>query len=158
MIRITFLTWFIAFATPAFAANGGGDPTCAKAYITLRKGPGSQFPISWRVARFMPFLKLESKNGWVKVQDFEGETHWAQSRDLSTSISCVVIRSTVATLRREPSTTAPMADLKTLDRYTPLKKIESKDEWVKVEDESGRQAWVHGSNIWRPVRVQSFNF
>jgi SH3-like domain-containing protein len=140
------------------AADVNGDPACAKAYITLRKGPGNQFPVSWKVAKYMPFLKLESKGSWVKVQDLEGETHWAQSRDLSASIHCVVVKTTVATLRTEPSTTAQPTDLKTIDRYTPLKKLDNRAEWIHIEDETGRQAWIHESNVWRPVKIQTMNF
>lgn len=145
-------------STQTLAATATGDPACAKTAITLRKGPGAQFPVSWRVARFMPFLKLESKNGWIKVKDFEGETHWALARDLSSSLPCVVVKSQVASLRKEPSASSPPAELKTLDRYTPLKKLQAEGEWLKVEDESGRQAWIHESNIWKPAKVQSVTF
>ena len=140
------------------AKANSGDPACAKAYITLRKGPGPQFPVSWKVARFMPFMKLESKNGWVKVQDLEGEFHWALARDLSTALKCVVVKSSIAILRREPSSTAPAADLKSIDRYTPLKKLEAQGEWLHVEDESGRQSWIHESNVWKPVKISEVNF
>lgn len=155
-MRAICLTLFLIFSGSASAV--GGEPTCAKSYLTLRKGPGPQFPVSWKVARFMPFLKLESKNGWVKVQDVDGETHWAQSRDLSTALHCVVVKTTVATLRKEPSTTAAPSDLKTIDRYTPLKRLESHGEWLHVEDEAGHQAWIYETNIWKPTKIQAMNF
>lgn len=156
-MRTLFLLLLLVLSyLPLFAATG--DPACAKSYITLRKGPGPQFPVSWKVARYMPFLKLEHKSGWVKVQDLDGETHWAAARDLNSTIRCVVVKSTVATLRRDPSATSPTVDLKTLDRYTPLKKLEAQGEWIQVEDETGRQAWIHESTIWKPVRIQSVNF
>lgn len=151
-----FLLLLFMCSRALFAASG--DPACAKAYITLRKGPGTQFPVSWKVARYMPFLKLESKSGWVKVQDLDGEMHWAAARDLNSTIRCVVVKSNVATLRRDPSATSPTVDLKTLDRYTPLKKLEAQGEWIHVEDETGRQAWIHESTVWKPVRIQSVNF
>ena len=66
--------------------------------------------------------------------------------------------SPVATLRREPSSTAQTLDLKTVDRYTPLKKLEVQGEWIHVEDETGRQAWVHESNVWKPMKIQSMDF
>jgi SH3-like domain-containing protein len=135
-----------------------GDPACARNYATLRKGPGSSFPVSWKVARFMPFLKYESKNGWVKVQDLDGDTHWAKSGDLTTAIHCLVVKSQVAILRKEPSTTGAPADLKTVDRFTPMKRLDSQGEWLHVEDESGRQAWIHETNIWKPVRIQTVDF
>jgi len=106
----------------------------------------------------MPFVKMESKDSWVKVQDLDGETHWAQARDLTTSYSCVVVRSQIATLRKEPSTSAEPLELRTADKFTPFKKIEVDGEWVKIEDEAGRQGWVHHSTVWRPVKVLGVNF
>ncbi len=153
-MRIGALVLFI-FCVKAAAA---GDPACAKNPTTLRKGPGSQFPVSWKVSRFMPFLKGEKKNGWVNVQDLEGETHWAQARDLTTSMQCLVVKSPVATLRKEPSTSAATADLRNVDKYTPFKRTEAQGEWYHVEDETGRSAWLHESTIWKPTKFSNVDF
>lgn len=138
----------------AFAA----DPVCAKDYITLRKGPGNQHPISWKVARNMPFLRLERRGPWVRLQDLEGEEHWGRTSELSGQIRCVVVKTNVATLRKEPSNSAATLDFKTVDRYTPFKRIDVDREWIKVEDETGRQAWLHESQVWKPVTVNSISF
>jgi uncharacterized protein YgiM (DUF1202 family) len=139
-------------------AFASGDPACAKNPATLRKGPGNQFPISWKVAKFMPFLKMENKNGWVKVQDLDGEMHWIPSRELSSTLRCLVIKTTVAALHTEPSTTSPTSEIRTVDRYTPMKRLESSGEWLHVEDESGHQAWVHETNVWKPAKIQTVDF
>lgn len=135
-----------------------GVPVCAKNYITLRKGPGSQHPVSWKVARYMPFMRTERKAGWVKLEDLEGEEHWARSTDVTNDLRCVVVKTNLATLRSEPSASAPPIELKTVDRYTPFKRLGNDREWVQVEDETGRQAWVHESTVWKPVNVQSISF
>lgn len=155
-VRFAFLIAVaFAFSGSAWAMS---DPACAKTATELRKGPGKQFPPSWKVAKYMPFLKTEIKGDWVKVQDLDGEIHWARKKDLTSSVSCVVVKNQVAMLRKEPSTSAPTADLRTLDRYTPLKKVETQSEWIHVEDETGRQAWIHESQVWKPVKIQSFDF
>jgi uncharacterized protein YgiM (DUF1202 family) len=146
----------LLFSGSAWAA--AGDPACAKTQAILRKGPGSQFPITMKVAKFTPFLKVENKSGWVKVQDLDGETNWILPKDLSTVLHCVVVKTTVAALRREPSSSAQAADIKTVDRYTPLKRLESQGEWLHVEDESGHQAWIHESNVWKPVKIANVTF
>ncbi len=135
-----------------------GDPVCAKNYITLRKGPSDKTGVSWKVARFMPFMRIERKSGWSKVQDLDGEEHWARTSDLSLNVRCVVIKTNVATLRTEPRSDAAPAEIKTVDRYTPFKRLGNDREWVNVEDETGRQAWVHETNVWKPVNVQSISF
>lgn len=152
--RALLLSFTLLYGATVYA----GDPVCAKSYITLRKGPGEKNPVSWRVARYMPFMRLERKSGWAKVQDLEGEEHWAKNSDLSSQIRCVVIKTNIATLRKEPGSSAPTAEIKTVDRYTPFKRIGNDREWVNVEDETGRQAWVHETNVWKPVNVQSISF
>lgn len=133
-----------------------GDPTCAKGYITLRKTPNG--PVSWHVAKYMPFLRYESKGPWVKVLDLESETHWAQAKDLTNSFRCVVVKTQAAALRETASPNGPLSDLKSLDKYTPLKRLEGGGEWVHVEDETGRQAWIHETNVWKPAKIQAVTF
>jgi SH3-like domain-containing protein len=140
------------------AAGGGGEPTCAKNATTLHKGPGRHFPVTWKVSRYMPFMRYESKSGWARVEDLEGESHWAESKDLTRSIHCVVVKSQVANFHKEPKTSSKAADLKTLDRYTPLKKISVDAEWIHAEDEAGHQGWINEASVWKPVRVANFSF
>ncbi len=146
-----------AFSGPALAQSA-----CAKGYISLRKGPGNNFPLSWKVAKYMPFLILEKKSGWGKVQDMDGEVHWAKLSDLNTKDRCVVVKVNVAVLRSQPSNTAAPADLRTVDRYTPFMRIEndneSPGEWLEVADETGTKAFIHENYVWKPVMVNSFSF
>ncbi len=142
----------------AVSSAHAGDPVCAKSYITLRKGPGEKNAVSWKVAKFMPFLRVERKSGWAKVQDLEGEEHWAKNSELTGAIRCVVVKTTTAILRKEANSGASPLDFKTVDRYTPLKRLSNDREWVQIEDETGRQGWVHETNVWKPVNVQSISF
>lgn len=136
-----------------------GDPVCAKDYTVLRKNPGASAAVSWRVSKYMPLMRSsERKSGYVKVEDLEGETHWAKNSDLTNRFRCVVVKTNVAVLRKEPSKDAQPMDLKTVDRYTPLKRLGNDREWMQVEDESGRQAWIHESQVWKPVNVQAISF
>jgi SH3-like domain-containing protein len=153
MIRVVFVLAALVCA-PVFA-----QPVCAKGYITLRKAPGADKPVSWKVARYMPFLKVEKKGGWSKVQDLDGETHWAKNSDLNTVDRCVVVKTNIAVLRQEPAPTAPSAtDIKTVDRYTPFKKLAVDKDWVQVQDEAGRKSWIHESNVWKPVMINAISF
>ncbi len=141
-----------------WAIESRAQAVCAKGYISLRKGPSTQYAVSWKVARHMPFLKLESRSGWSKVQDLDGELHWARSADLSTKARCVVVKGNVAALRQKPSPNSALAEIKQLDRYTPMLRLEQAGEWMQVELENGLKAWIHESNVWKPVMVQAINF
>ena len=147
MIRILIL--LLTFSVTARAQTA--EPVCAAAKATLRKGPSASNPVSWKVSRYMPFMKVDRKGQWSKVKDIEGEEHWVKTSELTNKFRCVVVKTNVATLRKEPSTTAQTMDLKTVDRYTPFKRLANDREWVQVEDETGRQAWIHESQVWKPV-------
>ena len=142
------------------AVKAWSQPVCAKGYISLRKGPGPAFPLSWKVAKNMPFLLLEKKQGWGKVQDLDGEVHWAKITELNSKDRCVVVKVNVATLRSQPSNTAPLAEIRTVDRYTPFLRIENEEpsEWIEIADEAGHKAFIHENYVWKPVKVNSFSF
>jgi SH3-like domain-containing protein len=106
----------------------------------------------------MPFLRLGSHKGWIKVQDLEGEVLWARRRDLSSRLRCVVVKTNTAALHKAPQFASPGEDLKNLDRYTPLKRIKDQKAWIQVEDEAHNQAWIHESQVWKPVTVNNFSF
>lgn len=156
--RLGHLSLILALCLPAGPAWAAAEAMCAKNATSLRKGPGTQHAVTWRVAKNMPFLKLERKSGWYKVQDLEGEVHWARTQDLTSSFRCVVVKTNIASLHREPSPASPAQDLKTLDRYTPLKRVGDRRDWLQVENEAGQVAWIHESQVWKPVIVNSFSF
>lgn len=153
-MKLLFLAALLA--SRVFAAVSSGDPTCTKGQATLRKSPNG--PTAYKVAKYTPFLRQEIKGGWARVTDSEGESNWISPRELSTQLHCVIVKAQVATLRTQPSTSAPTADLKTVDRYTPFKRLESQGEWMHIEDEAGHQAWIHESTVWKPVKIQSVSF
>ena len=140
--------------------SASAQPVCAKGYISLRKTASASGPVSWKVAKYMPFLMLEKKNGWAKLQDLEGEIHYAKLTDLNTKDRCVVVKVNVAVLRQKPSNTAPPAELRTVDKYTPFLRIENENpsEWLEVMDETGSKAFIHENYVWKPVVVNSFSF
>lgn len=141
-----------------FVIHAHAEPVCAVRATSLRKGPGAQNPVSWRVPKNMPFLRVANKNGWSKVQDLEGEMHWAKNADVSRQVRCVVVKTNVANLREKPAAQAAPADLHTVDRYTPFERLADDRDWLQVKDEAGHKAWIHETQVWKPVMISSFSF
>jgi SH3-like domain-containing protein len=150
------ILWILLSLTVTAVAHA--QAVCSRSAVSLHKAPSASSPVSWKVPKNMPFLRMERKGGWVKVQDLEGETHWARSSDLTSKIRCVVVKTAVAALHKDPSPNSPATDFKTLDRYTPLKRVADQSEWLRVEDEAGHLAWIHESQVWKPVMVNAFSF
>lgn len=144
-----------SFNSLAFAQQA----VCAKSsLVTLKAEPSDKAKTSWKVAKYMPFLRQEKKGAWIKVTDLDGISHWGKSRDFRTDQRCVVVKVAVAKLRAEPKAEAPTADIKTLDRYTPLKRLAEEGPWILVEDEMGNRAWINETNVWKPLAVTPISF
>ncbi len=150
-------TFFVG--TVSLGASVVTEPVCVvKPKVILRKGPGLKFAATWTVPKYMPFLRLERKSGWARVQDFEGEIHWAPPSSLSRKINCAVIKSKTARLRQGPGLDQPIADLATVDRYMAFQKVDRDGEWIQVRDEYGARYWVNEKNVWLPVTRTSVQF
>ena len=122
----------------------------------LRAGPSSKSKITWTVAKYTPLIELSRRGGWVEVQDMDGQKHWVHGSALSNKFICVSVRVPVARVRTSPN--GEVADIRQLDRYTPLKRIDINGEWYEVESGWGPTYWIHESTVWRPVRVSNVNF
>ncbi len=156
--RNRYLKGLICGALLCLFSSARAESVCAKGYITLRKGPSADQPVSWRAAKYMPFVKSDYKGSWSKLEDLDGEVHWAKTSELTSKFRCIVVKTNVATLRQQPNPASPLAELRSVDRYTPFKRLENDRDWLQIEDESGRKAWIHESQVWKPVTIQSISF
>jgi SH3-like domain-containing protein len=155
LFTLTLLISGQTFAT----VTGPAEPVCVvKSGVRLRKGPNVKFSTSWAVPKFMPLLKLEQKGAWAHVQDLEGTTHWVASKVLSKKTACAVVKTKTAKLRQGPGMDQPLAELSSVDRYTPFRKVDRDGEWVQVEDDYGGNYWVHETNVWIPVSKMKIAF
>lgn len=143
----------VAFSWPAFAL-------CVSAYQTrLRSEPSNDAKITWVVGRYMPLVEIQRKGSWIKVQDVDGEIHWALASELSSRQRCVVVKDRVAQLRVGPSAQEPLAEIQSVDRYTAFKRIEAEPEnWYRIEDEAGNKYWILARQVWRAATVTHLGF
>lgn len=124
----------------------------------LRSGPGQNFKITWVVGKYMPFWQTGGKGQWLKVRDLDGEEHWIAGSMVTSRVNCVVVKTKFANLRRAPSGNAQQADIPIADRYTPFKKLERRDAWLRVEDDYKQVLWISDANLWWPVKRTSVGF
>lgn len=132
---------------------------CARSsLVTLYDEPTGKGRVTWKVAKYMPFVRTEKKGAWIKVVDLDGAFHWGKARDFRTDIRCVVVKSSAAKLRVEPKPDAALAVIKSADRFTPFKRIKEDEVWIQVEDEAGNKAWISETNVWKPTSVTPITF
>ena len=146
--------------TLIFTAAPLAQALCVSANkVTMYKGPGSQFPKSWVVGKYMPLQELERKDKWIKVKDLDGDIHWVPSTQVTYKYRCIVIKTGVAQLRAGAGAQHPAAaPMMTADRFTPFKRIDSEGPWIHVENDFGIKAWTHEKNVWKPTQMVKMGF
>ena len=135
------------------------DPVCVSAEkAILRTGPGTEHAVSWVVGKYMPFMKVGSKNGWAQVQDVDGEKHWVLASMLTASFPCVVVKAKFANLRKQPGLKAPASEFPYADKYTAFKKIGREGAWIQVMDEYKEKFWINETTVWQPMKRLNITF
>lgn len=154
MIRI-----LLAIAVTVAAQLANAQAVCVQMKnAQLRKGPGTSFPVTWAVGQYMPFMKVGEKNGWAEVKDLDGQTHWVIGRALTQKYACAVVKTKQARLRRGPSLRSPASEPEFVDRYTPFKKLDRDNGWIKVQDDHRTEYWVSEVNLWMPTTTTKVAF
>ena len=114
----------------------------------LRKGPGTNHEKSWEVFKYMPFEKIGQKGDWYRVRDLDGDKHWIHSKLVTNKTRCAVVKSKAANVRTGPGTKYETVFATPVDKYYCFKVIETRGDWVKVEDEVRNEGWVYKPLLW----------
>lgn len=124
----------------------------------LRASPSSKAAITWTVSKYTPLIEIKRASGWVQVQDMDGEIHWIGEKNVTTRMVCVMVQTRTTKLHRAPGSQGEVADIRLADRYTSFKRVDQKEQWSEVEASWGETYWIHENTLWRPLRVNKFNF
>jgi SH3-like domain-containing protein len=116
----------------------------------LRAGPGKEYPITWTVEKYMPFVKVgQSLNGeWYAVQDVDGDVHWIYKNLVTEKYRAAVIKADGVNIRKGPGTNYPKSSLSPGSKYYSYKVLQTKGAWVKVMGPWGTIAWIHKKFLW----------
>lgn len=124
----------------------------------LREAPNGKAKVTWIVGKYTPLITLKWNGNWVQVEDMDGQVHWVHSSNGRDKLQCVAVKSPIAKLRTAANANAALGDIRQVDRYTGFKRLDRVDDWYQVEAPWGAEYWIHESNVWRPVKVQTIGF
>jgi SH3-like domain-containing protein len=114
----------------------------------LRQGPGTEHEKSWEVFKYMPLKKVGQKGGWYHMQDVDGDRHWVHGDLVTNRMKCAVVKAETANVRTGPGTHHDKSPLSPVERYYSFKVIETRGNWVKVEDEVFNEGWIYKPLLW----------
>lgn len=112
--------------------------------VNLRRGPGQQYPIDWKLMKSQyPLLVVAEYGTWRKVKDIEGSEGWVHQGMLSHKKTAVLVKSTIL-YKKANTQSKPIAKIESKVIVT-LKEI--KPAWcrVVVGDVTG---WIERKNLW----------
>jgi SH3-like domain-containing protein len=138
-----------ALCSAALITAGQASAWCIKVpEANLRQGPGTNFEKSWEVFKYMPLQKIGQKGSWYQVKDLDGDEHWVYSNLITNGMRCAVVKTDKANVRTGPGTNYEKSPLSPVDKYYSFKVIDTKGDWVKVEDEVFNEGWVFKRLLW----------
>lgn len=143
-----------------FSALGQAQAYCvSKPGAKLYSQPTAKSPVSWRVPKFMPLFGTGKKQGQFReVNDVDGQLHWVKSNDISSRMSCIVVKTNTTTLRAGPGKKFEPAYLGVVDRYAAFLDLGGEDGWTQVQDDTGEKAWVNLDHTWKPAKKYRMSF
>lgn len=132
---------------------------CVSTYsANLRAGPGPKFAITWVAPLHTPLIEHKRSGGWVNVEDMAGQMHWVYRTSVTSKYTCVSAKADRVRIRKGPSASAELGDLRFVDRFTPFKRVDVQGEWYQVVSTWGSTYWVHERSVWRPIKVTKISF
>ena len=94
----------VIFILLAFFAEDAAALCVNVPEANLRSGPSTKYETTGTVYKFMPFKKLNRKGNWIKVKDFEADTHWIYRKLVTSRFRCAVVKTKKANIRSGPGT------------------------------------------------------
>ncbi len=114
----------------------------------LRKGPGTNFDISWEVFKYMPLQKIAQQGDWYQVRDVDGDEHWVYRQLVTDRMRCAVVKVDKVNVRTGPGTNHAASPLSPVEQYYSFKVLKTQGDWVRVEDEVFNEGWVYKPLLW----------
>ena len=151
-MKKTLFTLTLLLSFPAFSLCVIQDRA------NLRAGPGKRYKKTWTVGKYTPLILVKYRRGWYKVKDMDGQIHWIYSGLASQKTKCMSVKVRKANIRKGPGINHAQVAYKSVDRYTPLRKLNKKGAWYQVADSAGTKFWIHERNVWRPITVSKVSF
>lgn len=118
--------------------------------VNMRSGPGIQHEVKWEYGSGFPVEVVKRQGEWLQVKDFEEETGWIHQSHLQKKRQLIVNvnkdQEQTINIRSGPGGENPIVG----NAYygVVVTRLDEKDDWVKVQHESGLAGWIKKSLLW----------
>ena len=113
--------------------------------VNLRLGPSFEYPIKLVYKKkYLPVEVLDKSETWRKIQDFEKNSGWIHTSQLSKKKSAINIENNSVLYKKPTIYSKPIAKLE-IGRLILIKKC--KEEWCKISS-GGFSGWIFKGSLW----------
>lgn len=117
----------------------------AKSEINMRTGASTRHSVVWALSKGYPLEVTARKGKWLKVRDFEKDTGWVY-RPLVNKTPHVIVNAGIVNVRSAPSTRSRILGKAPYGEV--LRTLEHRNNWVKVQRDSGLKGWISRRLVW----------
>ena len=117
--------------------------------VNLRQGPSFKYPIKLTYnKKYLPVIILDKSETWRKIKDFENNSGWIHTSQLSKKKSAINIKNNSILFKKPTIYSKPIAKLEA-GRLVLIKKCESK--WCKIQT-GGYVGWILKDSLWGKIK------
>lgn len=141
---ILFILIFSATAALAKMVSVVGDN------VNLRSGPGTKYSVKWKYGSGFPLKVVQEKEGWLKVEDFEGDTGWLYQK-LTSRAGHMIVKVHKNENKKVNIRSGPGTKYKVVGKAyygVVFKTIKQQNGWAQVKHDSGLEGWIKRSLLW----------
>ena len=139
-----FLTIFF-FSSKLIANENLGFLSLKNNEVNIRQGPSFEYPIKFIYKKkYLPVEILDKSETWKKIKDFNSNTGWIHTSQLSKKKSAICIKNNSILYKKPTIFSKPVAKLE-VGRLVLIKKCKMK--WCKIT--SGKfSGWIEKNYLW----------
>ena len=139
-----FLTIFF-FSSKLIANENLGFLSLKNNEVNIRQGPSFEYPIKFIYKKkYLPVEILDKSETWKKIKDFNSNTGWIHTSQLSKKKSAICIKNNSILYKKPTFFSKPVAKLE-VGRLVLIKKCKMK--WCKIT--SGKfSGWIEKNYLW----------
>lgn len=146
-MRTSRMLWLsLTFLMMSTSIAQGGMVAVSTDLGEIRETPKiNKYNLLLQAPRHYPLRVLSSKDDFLQVRDFRGQTGWVQKSLVDNSRSAVV-KIKRGNLREGPGKSYPLA--LRAERGVCFKVVKVEGSWVHLVHSSGQKGWMHRSLLW----------
>ena len=117
--------------------------------VNLRQGPSFEYPIKFIYKKkYLPVEVLDESETWRKIRDFENNSGWIHTSQLSKKKTAICIKNNSVIYKKPTIFSKPIAKLE-IGRLVLIKRCKVK--WCKIAsgDFSG---WIYKNSLWGKIK------